>query len=215
MKSFILLMLGVGVLSPACARASAADHVHPSHAWIRVLPGGLPAGAYLTLTNDGDEPAVLERASSPSYAQVMLHHSSTTGGMSRMTSVDSLSIPAHGAVSLAPAGYHLMLMQSNAPVKAGDTVRVVLDFADGSSLPTAFIARPANAMDDGRTSKPASPDPGARVICVPLTPSQPRDAQPGDVAGRCAADAPAVRAATSAARPSGHRPTRSSPPAPR
>lgn len=130
-------------------RASAADHVRATHAWIRVLPGALPAGAYVTLENDGDRPVALTGASSKTYAQVMLHRSSTEGGVSRMTMVDSLSVPAHGKAELAPAGYHLMLMQPTAPVKPGTTVRLLLKFSDGSTLPADFTARPANALDDG------------------------------------------------------------------
>ena len=149
MKSSTLSILLVGLLLSGGARASAADHVHASHAWIRVLPGDLPAGAYVTLQNDGDQPVALRGARSTVYADVMLHQSSTAGGMSRMTMVDALHVPAHGKAVLAPAGYHLMLMQANAPVKPGDTVRLMLRFTDGSTLATDFIARPANAMDAG------------------------------------------------------------------
>ncbi len=151
MKSRTLPLLLAGLLLSAGAQATDAEHVHASHAWIRVLPGSLPAGAYVTLKNDGNQPVALSAASSPTYASVMLHHSSTKGGMSRMTMVETLAIPAHGTVVLAPAGYHLMLMQAKAPVNPGDAVQVTLKFVDGSALPTHFIARPANAMDDGET----------------------------------------------------------------
>ncbi|OOG52725.1 hypothetical protein B0E47_15740 [Rhodanobacter sp. B05] len=149
MKHAPLLALLAGLSLAAGVHASAADHVHATHAWIRVLPGALPAGAYVTLENDGDQPVALTGASSRAYAQVMLHHSSTDGGVSRMTMVDSLPIPAHGEARLAPAGYHLMLMQPAATVKPGSTVRLLLKFSDGSTLSTDFIARPANALDDG------------------------------------------------------------------
>jgi copper(I)-binding protein len=149
MKPSALSFLLAGLLLAGGVHATAAEHVHASHAWIRVLPGDLPAGAYVTLENDGDQPAALSGASSTAYADVMLHHSSTAGGMSRMTMVDALTVPAHGKAVLAPAGYHLMLMQASAPVKPGDTVRLTLKFTDGSTLPTTFIARPANAMDAG------------------------------------------------------------------
>lgn len=150
MKSFTASVLFAGLLvSAGGAQASDAAHVHASHAWIRILPGNLPAGAYVVLSNDGAQPTTLRSASSETYASVMLHHSSTKGGMSRMTMVDALAIPAHGKVVLAPSGYHLMLMQAKTPVAPGDTVKVTLTFADGSHLPTDFIARPANAMDDG------------------------------------------------------------------
>ncbi|MDE2154707.1 MAG: copper chaperone PCu(A)C [Xanthomonadaceae bacterium] len=144
------LLLAAGLLLAGGAHATAAGHIHASHAWIRVLPGDLPAGAYVTLENGSDRAISLSGASSPAYAEVMLHHSSTTGGMSRMTMVDALEIPAHGKAVLAPAGYHLMLMQAHKPVKPGDTIALLLKFTDGSTLAADFIARPANALDDGR-----------------------------------------------------------------
>jgi len=161
MKSSTLSILLAGLLLTGGVHASAAEHVHASHAWIRVLPGDLPAGAYVMLQNDGDQPVALSGASSTVYADVMLHQSSTAGGMSRMTMVDALSVPAHGKAVLAPAGYHLMLMRANAPVKPGDTVRLTLSFTDGSTLATDFIARPANAMDAGDEHAMPSMDHGA------------------------------------------------------
>ncbi len=161
MKSSTLSFLLAGLLLTGGVHASAAEHVHASHAWIRVLPGDLPAGAYVTLQNDGDQAVALSGASSTVYADVMLHRSSTAGGMSRMTMVDALPVPAHGKVALAPAGYHLMLMKANAPVKPGDTVRLTLTFTDGSTLATDFTARPANAMDAGDEHAMPSMDHGA------------------------------------------------------
>jgi copper(I)-binding protein len=137
-----------GALFAGGVHATSAEHIRASHAWIRVLPGNLPAGAYVTLENDSDQPATLSGASSAVYAEVMLHRSSNEGGVSRMAMLHSLAIPAHGEVLLAPASYHLMLMKAAAPVKPGDTVKMNLQFSDGSMLATDFIARPANAVDD-------------------------------------------------------------------
>ncbi|HEX7731001.1 MAG TPA: copper chaperone PCu(A)C [Rhodanobacter sp.] len=141
-------LLLAGLLCAGLAHAGAPAHVTASHAWIRVLPGKLPAGAYVVLRNDGDRPVSLTGASSPAYGEAMLHESSAAGGMSRMTMVDSLTIPAHGTQALQPGGYHLMLMDAKQPVRAGDTVRVVLEFGDGGTLPVDFKARPASALDD-------------------------------------------------------------------
>jgi copper(I)-binding protein len=138
-----------GLCLAAGVHAGEADHIHVSQAWIRLLPGDLPAGAYATLENDGDQPASLKGASSTSYASAMLHQSSHEGGVNRMAMVDSMAIPAHGKAALAPGGYHLMLMRAAAPVKAGDTVKVTLQFGDGSTLDANFLARPANATDAG------------------------------------------------------------------
>jgi periplasmic copper chaperone A len=148
MKPRTLSALLAGLLLAGGVHATSAEHILASHAWIRVLPGNLPAGAYVTLENNGDQAATLNGATSTAYAEVMLHQSSNEGGMSRMAMLDSLAIPAHGKALLAPASYHLMLMKAATPVKPGDTVRLNLRFTDGSTLATDFIARPANAVDD-------------------------------------------------------------------
>ena len=140
-----LLLLLAGMLLAGSAQATQADHVRASQAWIRVLPGELPAGAYVMLENTGDQPARLSGADSTAYAGIMLHQSSTVGGMGRMSMVDSLAIPAHGKTELAPGGYHLMLTKPAQPVHAGEPVKISLRFDDGSTQSVDFVARPANA----------------------------------------------------------------------
>ncbi|MBD8879135.1 MULTISPECIES: copper chaperone PCu(A)C [Rhodanobacter] len=145
MKRIALLLvglLGAGLVHADTTRISA------SHAWIRVLPGALPAGAYVVLRNDGDKPVALTGASTPDYGMAMLHRSTQSGGSSRMAMVDALPIPAHGTQALAPGGYHLMLMDARHPVQPGDTVRITLKFDNGVTLPVDFIARPAGALGD-------------------------------------------------------------------
>lgn len=146
-RTLALGLLAAASLFAAQAHAGDADHVQVSQAWIRVMPGTLPAGAYVTLVNHSDHTVNLKGASSPAYAQVMLHKSSTEGGMGRMEMVDSLAIPAHGTATLSPGGYHLMLMNAAKPVKVGDTIKLNLNFGDGSVLATDFEAKPANTVD--------------------------------------------------------------------
>lgn len=145
-RLFAFLLLAS--LPCAAVHASQAQHVHASHAWIRVLPGNLPAGAYVTLQNDSFHPVALNSASSAAYKEIMLHQSTSEGGMSHMSMVETLSIPGRGQTVLAPSGYHLMLMQPLKSVQPGDTVKLTLKFSDGSTLDENFIARPANAIDE-------------------------------------------------------------------
>jgi len=128
------------------AVASSADHVLITKAWIRLLPGQLPAGAYADLANDGDQPAVLRDVSSVQFGSSMLHQSSSEGGMSRMAMVDELTLPAHGHVAMAPGGYHLMLEAPKGPLSVGDRVPLKFQFADGSTTTVNFVVRPAYAM---------------------------------------------------------------------
>jgi copper(I)-binding protein len=140
-----LPLLLAGLLLTTSAGATEAEHIRASGAWIRVLPGDLPAGAYVVLENTGDQAASLRGARSARYGEAMLHQSSSAGGVNRMAMVDELAIPAHGKAELSPGGYHLMLMKAAAPVKIGDKVKVTLSFGDGSTLDADFVARPANA----------------------------------------------------------------------
>ncbi len=142
-----LALCAVAVALPAAVigAPTQATTIKASHAWIRVLPGTLPAGGYVTLVNTGATPQALTSASSPDYRRVMLHQSTTHDGMSHMRMVKQIKLPAHATVRLAPGGYHLMLMHARHPVKPGDTVPITLHFADGSKLTVDFKARPANA----------------------------------------------------------------------
>jgi len=147
MKHRAWLLAWATLLAPM-VHAAQADRVKASHAWIRLLPAQLPAGAYVTLDNQGSSTATLVSAHSAAYASVMLHQSTTdASGNSGMHMLDRLAVPAHGQVSLAPASYHLMLQQPAHPLKPGETVAITLDFADGSHLAVPFLVRPANAAD--------------------------------------------------------------------
>jgi copper(I)-binding protein len=144
----LLFSLASGVLLAGGAHAMQASQVVASHAWIRLLPGDLPASGYVDLRNGGASNAVLIGAHSHTYASVMLHQSTQdAAGMDRMSMVSRLAIPAQAQVALSPAGYHLMLEQAASAPKVGDTVEITLDFADGSHLPVTFLVRPANAID--------------------------------------------------------------------
>lgn len=152
------VLLGVALL-PGVVHATSAENVRVEQAWLRILPGDLPAAGYAVLQNTGDVPVALTGARSSLYANVMLHLSSVAGGTSRMHMAEAMPIPAHGSAQLAPGGYHLMLSGPTHPAIPGDHVLLTLTFADGSTLHTTFIARPANAVDAGPTG-PLQPAPG-------------------------------------------------------
>jgi copper(I)-binding protein len=138
-------LLVAALLATGAAHAADAPTVTASGAWIRVLPGNLPAGGYVTLANATDKAIAVTGAESADYGDAMIHRSSTETGMGRMEMVDKVPVPAKGKVAFAPGGYHVMLMQPKHPVNPGDKVVVTFDLSDGSKLPVTFVARPANA----------------------------------------------------------------------
>lgn len=138
-------LIAFALLAGGTVQAAEPAKVVASDGWVRVLPGNLPASGYLTLRNDSDRAVSIVSASSPGYADAMIHRSSTDGGMGRMEMVDSVPLPPNGKVVFAPGGYHVMLMQAKHPVKPGDAVSVTFTMSDGATVSATLVARPANA----------------------------------------------------------------------
>lgn len=112
-------------------------------AWFRALPAGLPSGGYFTLANPGAQTISLTAADSPACGMLMLHKSSDTGGMSMMSDVSSVAVPAGGTVKFAPGSYHLMCMEPTPQMKPSAKVPVTLFFADKSKLQVMFDVKNA------------------------------------------------------------------------
>ncbi len=140
-------LLAVSLAAPAMAATSAMPDLRAEHAWIRLMPGDLPSAGYLVLHNDSDTARTLTGVTSDAYGKVMLHKSTQASGVSHMQMVKSVPVPAHGKAEFAPGGYHLMLMQRGVPVQVGQTVVMVLHFADGGDLSVGFKVRAANASE--------------------------------------------------------------------
>lgn len=98
-----------------------------------------PAAGYFTLRNQGTEPLILSGASAPDCGSLMLHKSVANGSMESMTMINQVSVPAHGSVSFAPGGYHLMCMQPSGPLlKRTGQETVTLRFSGGATLDASF-----------------------------------------------------------------------------
>jgi len=121
-----LLLIGAGSLS-----------IMISQPTLRLIPG-VPAAGYFNITNTASEPLVLTGAQSFDCGMVMLHKSSTTGGMARMEDVSSVTIQRGQRFSFAPGGYHLMCMNPSPRLKVGGKARITLKFGNGVSSDVDF-----------------------------------------------------------------------------
>lgn len=139
------LVLAAGVVHAADKPVATTSPVKASDGWIRVLPGALPAGGFVTFENTSDRALSIVSATSTDYGDAMIHRSSTEGGMGRMEMVDSVPLPAKQTTAFSPGGYHVMLMDAKHPIKPGDTLTVTFKLSDGETLPVKMLARPANA----------------------------------------------------------------------
>lgn len=106
---------------------------------MQVLLPSRPAAGYFKLKNRGNTTLVLSGASAPDCKSLMLHHSTTEGGVSRMAMVDSVPVPPHGSIQFAPGGYHLMCMEPSGALLTHQGIETVtLHFTDGASVSAPF-----------------------------------------------------------------------------
>jgi copper(I)-binding protein len=115
------------------------------HPWARASAGAAKTGAaYLTITDQG-QPDQLTGASTPVAASAELHESMDDMGMMKMRPMAALALPPGKPVTLGPGGYHLMLMGLKAPLKAGDTFPLTLQFAHAPPQTVTVAVEPIGA----------------------------------------------------------------------
>lgn len=115
----VALILQVGV--------SHAQEVVVKDAWIRgTVQGQNATGAFMELT--GKSNARLVGAASPVAKTVEVHNMTVENGVMKMFPVEGVDLPAGKPVKLAPGGYHVMLINLQKPLNAGDKVPLKLTF---------------------------------------------------------------------------------------
>jgi len=122
----LLLSSAVGVFA---ADVRAGDLLI-SQTWSRATPGGAKIGAgYLTIENKGGAPDRLVAVSGQVAGKIEIHQMAVNNGVMTMRPVEQgLTIEPGKTVTLAPGGYHLMMMDLKSPLKQGDKVPLTLEF---------------------------------------------------------------------------------------
>ncbi len=122
--------------------ASEAADISVSDAWVRESPPGMTMMAgFMQLRNNTSRPQVLVAASSSGFATVMIHRTIVKGGMAGMEHAPQIELTPNASLLFAAGGYHLMLMNPQRTLRAGDRVHINLEFRGGLVLPVAFEVR--------------------------------------------------------------------------
>ena len=142
------LLITAMIAVPLAAFAQQSG-IQVDHVWSRAAPAGHEGVVYLTITDTG--PAdTLTGASTPVAAMAELHETINDNGVMKMRSVASVPITPGKPVTLAPRGYHIMLMDLKQPLKEGDSFPVTLSFAKaGQVTATASVAKAGAAAMPG------------------------------------------------------------------
>src|SRR4051795_2997316 len=111
-----------------------------TQAWSRATPGGAKiGGGYLTIENKGAAADRLIGGSGDVAARVEVHEMKMNNGVMTMRQLDKgLAIEPGKTVTLAPGGYHLMLLDLKGPLKQGDKVPVTLEFEKAGKVKLSF-----------------------------------------------------------------------------
>ena len=100
-----------------------------SDAWVRAsAPGQSVGAAYMTLNSPQD--STLVYVETPAADAAEIHSMTMDNGVMKMRMLDELTLKAKTPEKLAPGGFHLMLMDLQKPLKAGENVTFRLCFKD-------------------------------------------------------------------------------------
>jgi copper(I)-binding protein len=149
----ILMLVGLAVsqlltakaADPSSAGAAATvvvGNLTIDGAWARASMAGMKMGAgYLTVTNGGAADDELLAVTTPAADEVQIHRSQMQDGVMRMREVGATSVPAGQRIRFLPGGLHLMFMGLKAPLEAGQTVPVTLQFREAGEVTVSFEVR--------------------------------------------------------------------------
>jgi copper(I)-binding protein len=148
MRRRLLLLAALALPGGALAQATSPLRIEQPFARA-TAPTARAGGAYMTIVNGGSTPDRLLRAESAVAARVELHTVIKDGDVMRMREVPGIDVPANGKAMLAPGGFHIMLMELKAPLKAGDTAAMTLVFEKAGRVEVAVPILPLGAAPAG------------------------------------------------------------------
>ncbi len=124
------LRLIVWMLLSGCAVANAQIKVE--EAWVRAtVPGQQATGAFMKITSG--QAVKLMAVTTPAASINEIHEMKMEGGVMKMRAyLAGLEIPANKTVELKSGGYHVMMMDLQQAIKAGEAVAIQLQFADAN-----------------------------------------------------------------------------------
>ena len=116
-------------------------------AWVRgTVAQQMASGAFFQINSASG--GKLVSASSPMAGVVEIHEMSMDGSTMKMRALpNGLDLPAGKTIELKPGGYHVMLMDLKAPLKAGESVELslVVEDKDGKKE-TIAVKAPVRAL---------------------------------------------------------------------
>lgn len=133
------ILLALAVASPLSAAEPAIKVEDP---WVRVTFGQSKVTAgYMGLIDQSGKGNTLVGIEMADGMKAEIHETVADGDMMKMRQVKAFSIPAGGRADLTPAAGHIMIVGLQGPLRVGDTLPMLLKFADGGEKMAYFAVR--------------------------------------------------------------------------
>lgn len=141
----ISLVVFIAGTSHAVAGDVAAGSIVVQKPWsIATPPTAKVAGGFMTLVNTGKASDRLVGATSEVSGSVEIHEMTLVNGVMMMRHTNpGITVKPRAKVVLKPFSHHLMLMDLQRPLVAGEKIKVTLEFEKAGKVPVEF---PVEAM---------------------------------------------------------------------
>ena len=137
------LIIGLAVLlvGGCAAPAASAAKLAIADAWARPAVAGGTSAVYLTIDNPGPDDALVA-VRCVIAGSAMIHQTTTdASGMTGMSPMERLLVPAGTSVALKPGGAHVMMTGLTRPLVAGERIELRLVFEHAGTITVAAAVR--------------------------------------------------------------------------
>lgn len=142
-KMILCLLFMLSTLLGACAPAPEGVHIKIESAWVRssaaagmdtMTANTSTSAAYMVIRNAGTEPDALVAIRTDAAEVAELHVSETQNGVTMMSAVENVPVPARDKVELKPGGLHIMLIKLKKELTAGEKITLTLVFEKSGEI---------------------------------------------------------------------------------
>jgi copper(I)-binding protein len=141
-----LAIVAAGLLATTAAFAQQGT-IELENVWSRAALAGRNGAVFMTIKDKGPTGDRLVSAASPVAERLEVHETTMADGVMKMREVKGLEVTPAKPLTLAPGGYHIMLMNLKQPLKEGDHFPVTLTFEKaGAVTATALVAKAGAPM---------------------------------------------------------------------
>lgn len=137
-----MIRFPIATLAFCLSTAVYAEGITISDAYIPIAPPAAKAhAAYMTIINDGKEARKLVSVTAEGYHMAHLHMTVENEGVSSMASMHHIRIEPGQEIVLTPGKMHIMLMKPMMSLEAGSKINLMLNFANGETLPVVALVK--------------------------------------------------------------------------